>query len=106
MGYPVVVKILSQDISHKSDVGGVRLNIGSARRVAADLPGHAGAGARTAPRRRQVQGFTVQPMVRKKHAHELIVGASVDPVFGPVILFGAGGTAVEVLADRALSCLR
>jgi acetyltransferase len=50
-----------------------------------------------------VQGFTVQPMVRKKHAHELIIGASVDPVFGPVILFGAGGTAVEVLADRALA---
>jgi acetyltransferase len=50
-----------------------------------------------------VQGFTVQPMVHLKHAHELIIGASVDGIFGPVILFGAGGTAVEVLADRALS---
>jgi acetyltransferase len=50
-----------------------------------------------------VQGFTVQPMVRKKHAHELIIGASVDPVFGPVVLFGQGGVAVEVLADRALA---
>jgi len=50
-----------------------------------------------------VQGFTVQRMVKLKHVHELIVGASVDPVFGPIILFGQGGTAVEVLADSALS---
>ena len=49
-----------------------------------------------------LQGFTVQPMVRLAHAHECIVGASVDPVFGPVVLFGAGGVAVEVLGDRAL----
>ncbi|PKO27743.1 MAG: GNAT family N-acetyltransferase [Betaproteobacteria bacterium HGW-Betaproteobacteria-9] len=102
LGYPVVVKILSHAISHKSDVGGVRLNIGSAselREVCTSML----ARVRELRPDADVQGFTVQPMVRKKHAHELIIGASVDPVFGPVILFGAGGTAVEVLADRALS---
>jgi len=102
MGYPVVVKILSHAISHKSDVGGVRLNIGSAselREVCTSMLTR----VRELRPDADVQGFTVQPMVRKKHAHELIVGASVDPIFGPVILFGAGGTAVEVLADRALS---
>ena len=102
MGYPVVVKILSHTISHKSDVGGVRLNIGSAnelREVCCTMLDR----VRELRPDADVQGFTVQPMVRKKHAHELIIGASVDPIFGPVILFGAGGTAVEVLADRALA---
>lgn len=102
MGYPVVVKILSHTISHKSDVGGVRLNIGSAselREVCTAMLDR----VRELRPDADVQGFTVQPMVRKKHAHELIIGASVDPIFGPVILFGAGGTAVEVLADRALA---
>jgi len=102
LGYPVVVKILSEDISHKSDVGGVRLNIGSRAELQQTCLAMLDRVREQRPDAR-VQGFTVQPMVRKKHAHELIVGASVDPVFGPVILFGAGGTAVEVLADRALS---
>jgi len=101
-GYPVVVKILSEDISHKSDVGGVRLNIGGCAELEQTCLGMLERVRELRPDAR-VQGFTVQPMVRKKHAHELIVGASVDPIFGPVILFGAGGTAVEVLADRALS---
>ncbi|MGS5085042.1 bifunctional acetate--CoA ligase family protein/GNAT family N-acetyltransferase [Hydrogenophaga sp. A37] len=102
LGYPVVVKILSHAISHKSDVGGVRLNIGNAselREVCTSML----ARVRELRPDADVQGFTVQPMVRLKHAHELIIGASVDGIFGPVILFGAGGTAVEVLADRALS---
>lgn len=102
IGYPVVLKILSQAITHKSDVGGVRLNIGSAgelQQVCADMLRRVHAAQPGA----DVQGFTVQPMVKKRHAHELIVGASVDRLFGPVILFGAGGTAVEVLADRALA---
>ena len=102
IGYPVALKILSHTISHKSDVGGVRLNIGSAAEL-----GEACASMLARVRELRpdadVQGFTVQRMVRLKHAHELIVGASVDPVFGPVILFGQGGTAVEVLADRALA---
>jgi acetyltransferase len=102
LGYPVALKILSFDISHKSDVGGVRLNLGSAAEV-----GEACATmlARVREQRpdAQVEGFTVQTMVHKQHAHELIVGASVDPVFGPTILFGQGGVAVEVLADTALA---
>ncbi|MDZ4103714.1 MAG: bifunctional acetate--CoA ligase family protein/GNAT family N-acetyltransferase [Hydrogenophaga sp.] len=102
LGYPVALKILSFDISHKSDVGGVRLNLGSAAEV-----GEACATmlARVREQRpdAKVEGFTVQTMVHKKHAHELIVGASVDPVFGPTILFGQGGVAVEVLADTALA---
>lgn len=102
LGYPVVIKILSHAISHKSDVGGVRLNIGSATELAQVCTSMLQRVRELRPDA-DVQGFTVQPMVRRKHAHELIVGASVDPLFGPVILFGAGGTAVEVLADRALA---
>ncbi|MEO7938451.1 MAG: GNAT family N-acetyltransferase [Burkholderiaceae bacterium] len=102
IGFPVVLKILSQDISHKSDVGGVVLNLAHARAV------HDAAAAmlaRVAAERPQakVEGFTVQSMVRRPHARELIVGASIDSVFGPVILFGAGGTSVEVVADRAIA---
>lgn len=102
LGYPVVLKILSHAISHKSDVGGVRLAIASAaelRQVCADMLQR----VRNLRPDADLQGFTVQPMIRRRHAHELIVGASVDRLFGPVILFGAGGTAVEVLADRALA---
>ena len=102
LGFPVALKILSHDISHKSDVGGVRLNIGSIaelQEACATMLER----VRTQRPDARVQGFTVQTMVRKKHAHELIIGASVDPVFGPVLLFGQGGVAVEVLADRALA---
>jgi len=102
IGFPVVLKILSNDISHKSDVGGVVLDLAHAAavrdaassmlaRVAADQP------------QARVDGFTVQAMVRVAHARELIVGASIDAVFGPVILFGSGGTSVEVVADRAIA---
>ncbi len=101
LGYPVALKILSHEITHKSDVGGVRLNIGSAAELREACTAML---ARVREQRPDatVQGFTVQTMVRKKHAHELIIGASVDLVFGPVVLFGQGGVAVEVLSDRAL----
>ena len=65
-------------------------------------PGDARADREAAPRAR-IEGFVVQPMIRRPNAHELIVGASEDPQFGLVILFGHGGTAVEVIADRALA---
>ncbi len=100
-GYPVALKILSPDISHKSDVGGVCLNL----RDDAELRHAAGEMlARVHALRPQavIAGFTVQRMVKRPLAQELIVGASIDSVFGPVILFGQGGTAVEVLADSAI----
>jgi acetyltransferase len=102
LGYPVALKILSHAISHKSDVGGVRLNIGNEAELKEACEAMLTRVRELRPDA-DVQGFTVQRMIKLKHAHELIIGASVDPVFGPIILFGQGGTAVEVLADRALA---
>jgi acetyltransferase len=98
----VVLKVLSAQISHKSDVGGVALNLETAQ----DVSNAAQAILTRAAERRpdaHIDGFTVQPMVRRPRALELIVGASIDPLFGPVLLFGQGGTAVEVVADRAVA---
>ncbi|WP_163268933.1 bifunctional acetate--CoA ligase family protein/GNAT family N-acetyltransferase [Chelativorans alearense] len=97
----VVVKLLSKTLSHKSDVGGVTLGITSAEKA------HKAAAAieqrlRESGQWREDDGFVVQPMVVRKHAHELILGMSGDPIFGPAVLFGAGGTAVEVVADTAI----
>lgn len=102
LGYPVALKILSPDISHKSDVGGVRLNLHdkhALRRACDDML----AGVREFKPDARIAGFSVQRMVQRPLAQELIVGASIDPLFGPVLLFGQGGTAVEVLADRAIA---
>jgi acetyltransferase len=102
LGYPVALKIRSPAISHKSDVGGVALNL----RNEAELRDAATAmlaRVREAMPDAQLRGFTVQKMIARPFAQELIVGASIDPLFGPVILFGQGGTAVEVLADRAIA---
>jgi acetyltransferase len=95
-----VVKIVSDDISHKSDVGGVRLGLeraAEAEQAAADMLQRI---ARAKPVAR-IKGFTVQPMIRRPRAHELILGMSVDEAFGPLMMFGAGGTAVEVIRDTA-----
>ena len=102
IGYPVALKILSPDISHKTEVGGVDLDLrdADALRLAAD---RMLARVRTLRPAARISGFTVQHFVRRPQAQELIVGASIDPLFGPVLLFGAGGTAVEVLADRAIA---
>ena len=102
IGYPVALKILSPDITHKSDVGGVQLGLrdaGQVRSAVAAMLERVGAARPQA----RIAGFTVQAMASRPHAQELIVGASVDALFGPVLLFGQGGTAVEVLADRALA---
>ena len=102
LGFPVVLKVLSAQISHKSDVGGVALNLETPQEVS----NAAQAILKRAAERRpdaHIEGFTVQPMVRRPRALELIVGASIDPLFGPVLLFGQGGTAVEVVADRAVA---
>ncbi|HXB73200.1 MAG TPA: bifunctional acetate--CoA ligase family protein/GNAT family N-acetyltransferase, partial [Candidatus Acidoferrales bacterium] len=102
MGYPVVLKLYSETITHKTDVGGVQLNLGSAeavdrafRAIQASVTEKAGA--------QHFQGVTVQPMIKLKDAYELIVGSSLDSQFGPVLLFGTGGQLVEVFKDRALA---
>jgi len=102
LGYPVALKIVSPEIPHKSDVGGVALDLGdrAALRDAAEKMLERVATMRPAAR---IAGFTLQPMVRRPNGQELIVGASVDALFGPVLLFGHGGTAVEVIADRAVA---
>ncbi|CAM5793850.1 bifunctional acetate--CoA ligase family protein/GNAT family N-acetyltransferase [Ottowia pentelensis] len=102
IGFPVVLKILSRDITHKSDVGGVVLNLQDAADVRAAAQAMLARIGKSHPRER-LDGFSVQSMVRKPQAQELIVGASVDPTFGPVVLFGQGGTAVEVLKDSAMA---
>ncbi len=102
IGFPVALKILSATITHKSDVGGVALNLASPAAVRDAARAMLERVQRERPDAR-IDGFTVQAMERRAHAQELIVGASIDRVFGPVILFGQGGTAVEVMADRAVA---
>jgi acetyltransferase len=102
IGYPVVVKIVSPDISHKSDVGGVALNIKTGAEVRAACAAIAARCAELRPHAR-LTGFHVQRMLEHTHGHELIAGIATDAVFGPVVLFGHGGTAVEVIADRAVA---
>ena len=101
-GYPVAVKLLSPDISHKSDVGGVVLDVGDGDAVAEACRAIT---ERTAERRPEarLEGFTVQPMIRRAHARELLVGALTDATFGPVIALGRGGTEVELFAQRAIA---
>jgi acetyltransferase len=101
-GDPVVVKIQSPDIVHKSDVGGVQLGLlseAAVRTAAADIM----ARAQTARPDARITGVIVQPMIIRPKAHELIAGIADDPTFGPVIAFGHGGTAVEVIDDKALA---
>jgi acetyltransferase len=101
-GHSVVAKIVSRDIVHKSDVGGVRLNLTTAAAVqaaAADMIARAG---ELRPQAR-IEGVVLQPMIVRPKARELIAGVADDPTFGPVIVFGRGGTAVEVINDRALA---
>lgn len=102
MGGPVAIKILSPDILHKSDVGGVALDLNDSRAVllAADAMLER---VRKALPNARMEGFTVQQMIRRPQAIELIIGMAVDRTFGPFILFGQGGTAVEVINDKALA---
>ncbi|HTN61817.1 MAG TPA: acetate--CoA ligase family protein, partial [Devosia sp.] len=101
-GGQIVVKLLSTTITHKSDAGGVVLGIETAQ-AARTAAVAIEARARQAFPDAVIDGFAVQPMVLRKHAHELIAGVSRDPVFGPVILFGAGGVAVEVIDDSVVA---
>jgi len=101
LGFPVAVKLHSETLTHKTDVGGVRLNV----RGGADVRQAWRAIEKTVAEkagRQHFLGVTVQPMVARS-GYELILGSSVDPQFGPVLLFGAGGELVEVLKDRSLA---
>jgi len=98
----LALKLVSPDVVHKSDVAGVILNLSGAEAVRAAAETMLRQFTRLAPDAR-VEGFLVQEMVRRAHAHELIAGISVDPQFGPVVLFGAGGAAVEIVRDTALA---
>ena len=102
IGYPVVLKLFSETITHKTDVGGVQLNLADReaverawRRIQTSVTEKVGA--------EHFQGVTVQPMIKSGDGYELIIGSSLDAQFGPVLLFGTGGQLVEVFKDRALS---
>jgi len=101
LGYPVVLKIDSPDISHKSDVQGVALNLNSATQVRDAHVDMLARVARQAPHAR-INGVTIQPMSVKRRGREVFVGMTTDEAFGPVVTFGAGGTMVELIADRAM----
>jgi acetyltransferase len=102
IGFPVAMKVLSTDITHKSDAGGVRLNINSAHEVRSvfrqlvdevqsKVPGAT------------IDGVTIEKMYRSSNGRELMIGIIRDPVFGPVISFGSGGTTVEIVGDSVIS---
>ncbi|WP_224095312.1 acetate--CoA ligase alpha subunit [Nostoc sp. MS1] len=101
IGYPVVVKLYSQTITHKTDVGGVQLNLPDADAVRRAYQTIAASVAEKTGKEHFL-GVTVQPMV-KMDGYELIIGSSLDPQFGPVLLFGTGGQLVEVFEDRAIA---
>jgi acetyltransferase len=102
LGLPVAMKINSPDLTHKSDVGGVRLNIREPRTVRTAYREMIESVQRLAPNA-HITGVTVEPMQERPNAREIMIGIARDPVFGPVISFGAGGTAVELFADSQVA---
>ena len=100
LGFPVVLKLHSETITHKTDVGGVQLNLRTASAVRQAYKSIESSCAKKAGKE-HFQGVTVQPMI-KLDGYEIIIGSSIDPQFGPVLLFGTGGQLVEVFKDRAL----
>lgn len=100
--YPVVVKLHSNTITHKTDVGGVKLNLANAEAVR-EAFNAIKASVTNLHGVEHFQGVTVQPMVKLRDACEVILGSSIDQQFGPVLLFGTGGQLVEVFKDRALA---
>jgi acetyltransferase len=102
IGFPIAMKIDSPDIIHKSEVGGVRLNITNApaaRNAYHDI-------IETVKKRHptaRINGLSIEPYLARPNGRELMIGVSRDPIFGPIITFGAGGTEVEVFSDRAVA---
>jgi len=101
-GATVAVKVFSADIPHKSDVDGVRLNLGTLQSVQAAASSILARAHELRPHAR-IDGVLVQPTIVRPKARELIAGIADDPTFGPVVVFGRGGTAVEVIDDKALA---
>lgn len=102
MGFPVVLKLFSETITHKTDVGGVKLHLNNKEAVYTAY-GEIYALVKKLAKESDFQGVTVQPMVNLSNGYELILGSSVDPEFGPVLLFGMGGQLVEVFKDSSLA---
>jgi acetyltransferase len=100
LGFPVVLKLHSETITHKTDVGGVQLNLRTASAVRQAWKAIESSVAKKVGKE-HFAGVTVQPMI-KLEGYEIIIGSSIDPQFGPVLLFGTGGQLVEVFKDRAL----
>ena len=102
IGFPVAIKILSSHITHKADVGGVALDIDSPETVRTAIAGMRQRLHEVDPEA-TMDGVTIQPMARRPGSYELLVGVTTDSVFGPIILFGHGGAAVELVRDRAVA---
>jgi acetyltransferase len=102
IGFPVVLKVVAQGVTHKSEVGGVLLSLRTADDVRHGFDTIAARVAERAPAAKFI-GVNVQQMIRRPHGRELIVGLARDPTFGPVITFGLGGIAVEVFRDSAVA---
>ena len=101
-GFPVALKINSPDITHKTDAGGVKLGLDSAHAVRSAYNDILAAVRKNRPNAR-LDGVAVEPMIRRPNGRELLIGVTSDPMFGPVITFGAGGILVEILGDRAVA---
>jgi acetyltransferase len=102
LGFPVALKIFSPATSHKSEIGGVILDLHTSEEVRTAARTLASRLTATHPKA-QLTGYTVQPMVQRRAALELIAGLACDPVFGSIVLFGAGGTDTEIIRDHAVS---
>jgi len=102
LGMPVAMKVNSREITHKSDVGGVLLNLNSAHEVRSGYQ-HIQENIQRHLPEAVMDGVSIEPMVVKPNGRELMIGVTSDPIFGPVITFGAGGTMVEIMADRAVA---
>ncbi|CAH1088196.1 putative Acetyl-CoA synthetase (ADP-forming) alpha and beta chains [Candidatus Nitrotoga sp. 1052] len=102
LGFPVAMKVNSPDITHKSDTGGVLLNLNNAHEVRTAYQQILDNVQHNRPSA-QIDGISIEPMIVKPNGRELMIGVTSDPVFGPVITFGAGGTTVEIMGDRAVA---
>lgn len=102
ISYPVAMKINSPDITHKTDSGGIRLNLANAQAVRGAYHDIIESVQRNRPDAK-LDGISIEPMIVKPNGRELMVGVTSDPIFGPIITFGAGGTAVEIHKDRSVT---